>query len=362
MTPVGGRGTQIRVLRDWDGFDALREPWNELVEHSGAPPFVSHRWLSTWRDAFASGSAPRVIQVWRDGMLVGAAPLALSARKVGPPPRLLRTLCLSAMSNNETPFWQLLVAPGHGDAVEEILRAIADKRVECGMCELEHLRQDDALTALRDAASRLRLRPIWCETARSVTVDLSDGWEAYLSRRSSNFRRKLRRERRTLEKADHAWARGDSGEPELLERAAAVSRSSWKGKSGTSFASSPDTMRFYRDLWRSFGSAGLMELTVLAIEGRDAGIFMSIKDGDIAYAMKTDFVEDFAGYSPGRILTADFLERSAKSGVRQADLLRYSPFTAEFSDGGYTLGRFRAFPQRNAAALWFALEELLRPI
>jgi CelD/BcsL family acetyltransferase involved in cellulose biosynthesis len=356
-----GRGAEVRVIRSWAEMESLRAPWDELVRACGAGPFVSHRWLGAWCSAFEAGRAPRVLQVWRDGLLVGAAPLGLIARRMRHAP-FREVRCLTSLANHETPSTQWLAAPGHEDALEMMLEKTADKAIGCGMCELEPL-ADDALTETMRVASRRSRRPsTWCATTRSVTLDLSCGWEAYLNARSKNFRKKIRRERRALERVPHRWLRSGGNGAELLERSFDVSVRSWKGRAGTAIGSTDEQRSFYRELWRAFAGEGEMEATVLEIEGRDAGCLIALRWNDTIYGMKIDFVEDFAAYSPGRLMVADFLERSAAAGLRRLDMLRQSRFTAEFSEDGYDLGRLRLFPSWNLPAIWYSLEERLRPM
>lgn len=354
--------TKVRVLADWTEFEKLRAPWDELAEASRAGIFVSHEWLTVWYEAFGGGHEPRVVLLWRDGQLVAAAPFCLTSRRIRRLPLRYSVQCLSMMSNHETPFSQLLVAPGHDDAVKKMLNTLADKSIEYEMCQFEPIRDDARLEDLREGASRLGLPSTWCDTTRSVTVDISEGWDAYLAAGTKSFRKKIRRERRNLAGANHRWWRGDEAGPELIERALAVSVKSWKGRSGTSIGSTDHAQAFYRGLWETFGPDGLMQLNVLEINGADAGCLIALRGRDVVYGMKIDFIEEFRDYSPGRMMVADFVERSARAGLREVDMLRQSPFTAEFCKEGYGLGRFRLFPRWNLPALWYSLEERLRPV
>lgn len=354
-------GTSARVLTDWAGFDKLREPWNEMAEAAGAGLFASHDWLSIWSRVYGKDLAPRVYQVWRDGLLVAAAPCCLTGRRLRRLPFSSTVRCLSMLSNDETPNSRLPAAPGHEDALGLILEEIAG-RGECDMCELEQLAGGAGIDILRDCASDLRFVSMWCETGSSVTVDIAGGWEAYLAARSKSSRKRIRRERRALDAVEHRWVRSSDAGSGLLDRAFDVSLKSWKGAAGTSIASTKNQKTLYEGLWERFGRDGSMEISLLEIEGMDAGSLIAIRFNDIVYGMKIDFVEDFAKYSPGRLMAADFLERSAAQGAGKVDMLRRSRFTGDFSEDGYPLGRLQLFPRRNLPALWYGLLERLRPL
>lgn len=355
-------GTRLRVLTNWDDFESLRGPWVELVRASGAGLFASHDWLSIWSKIYGGNLAPRVFQVWRDGVLVAAAPCCVTNHRLRRFPFKTGVRCVSMLSNVETPHMRIPVAPGHADALGIILEEIARGEDVCDMCELEPLAHDEGLEVLRDCASDMSFISIWCRRGDSATVDMTGGWEAYLGSKSKISRKRIRRERRALEAVEHNWVRSTSSGGGLLDRAFEVSLKSWKASAGTSIASSGSKRALYQGLWDRFGPDGKMQITLLEIGGVDAGCLISIRFEDIVYGMKIDFVEDFAKYSPGRLMAADFLERSAAQGVREVDMLRHSPFTAGFCSDGYGLGRLQLFPRRNTAALWYEMLDRLRPL
>jgi CelD/BcsL family acetyltransferase involved in cellulose biosynthesis len=357
-TPKSGS----RVLTSWSDFHDLRAPWEELVTASGASLFVSHPWLSVWSRVFGRDYAPRIIQVWRDGQLVAAAPLGIVRHRVRHLPVGVHVRCLSMLADRQTPFSQWLVAPGHEDSIMAMLQVAAEKCGDWEMCEFEPVLEDPDLTGIRDAAAHLRWSSTWSVINRSVVADTSDGWDAYLARRSTNTRKNIRKARRALATTEHRWWRGDEGDAEVLERIFVVSQRSWKGKVGTAIGVNGELRSFYRGLWNTFGPMGKMDLCLLEIGGSDAGSIMAIRHRDTAYAMKMAFGEEYKVYSPGRLVLASLIEWSAASGLRAVDMLRHSPFTGEFSDGGYRLGRLRLFRRTNLPALWYSLEDFLRPI
>lgn len=354
--------SRTRVLTDWTDLDDLRAPWKELVEASGASLFVSHSWLSVWAKVFGGDCAPRIIQVWRDGQLVAAAPLGLVRHRVKHLPVGVHLQSLSLLANHQTPFSQWLVAPGYEDSVETMLGAAAEECGDWKISEFGPIPEDSDLMRIRDGAEKRGLPSKWSVINRSSTANISDGWDDYLARRSRNARKNIRKARRLLDTAEHRWWKGTEDGADVFERVLAVSRNSWKGKVGTAIGSTEELRSFYRGLWDTFGTAGKMEAYLLEINGKDAGSIITIRHGDTAYAMKFAFIEEFKEYSPGRLTLAFLIERSAAAGLRTVDMLRHSPFTVEFSDGGYDLGRLRLFPRSNLPALWYTLEEWLRPI
>jgi hypothetical protein len=358
---IAGR-TGLHILTDWSDFEKLRKPWNELAEVSGAGLFVSHDWLSAWIRVYGERFVPRVLQVWRDGTMVAAAPCGVTQHKLRGLPFAPKVKCLSALSNDETPFSRFLVAPGHSDALLNILELVAGGLLGCDMCEFRPYPDGEGRLVLHDCATDIGLITSWTETGSSVTVDISSGWEDYLAAKSKSSRKRIRRERRALEAVEHSWIRGTGTEEGLLDRVFDVSLKSWKGRAGTSIASTESQKDLYRDLCRRFGPKGAMELNLLEINGADAGCLVAIRHGEKIYGMKIDFDESYAAYSPGRVMAADLLERAAASGAREVDMLRRSRFTGEFSADGYGLGRLQLFHRRNLPALWYGMQERLRPI
>jgi CelD/BcsL family acetyltransferase involved in cellulose biosynthesis len=353
---------QLRVLTDWSDFAALREPWEELTAAAKAGPFVSHAWLSAWWEAFGGDRRPLVLQVWRDGQLVAAAPLSVTREPLHPSLPWPRYETLRMMSDHRTGFNGWPTAPGHEDAVGLLLSGLRDRRHEWSASFLEPIRMDASFERLTAEAAACGMPMLSLPSIRSSVALLDEGWEAYLQRRSSKDRWRIRS---TCRKAEAAGARlltERDGAEEMLERILTLSTLSWKARAGTAIGVRDDTRRFLRRLWETMGRRGEICLYLLTQGGTDVAGSIVVLGGDTAYGFAKDFREDYAQVSPGRVLVANLLQDQAARGTRRFDMLRSSSFLDTFGDEQYSLATLRLFPRHNLPSGVMRLAEGIRPL
>lgn len=130
---------------------------------------------------------------------------------------------------------------------------------------------------------RLRLGPV---TARHV-ADLRGGVDAFLRRRSRNFRRSAARARRDAAASGIRFERcraTDAAEADrIYRRVLAVESRSWKGRAGTGLAG-PEMRAFYRLMVRR-----------LAERGRQRTVFARDDDLDVGYVLGGVFGATYRG-------------------------------------------------------------------
>lgn len=133
------------------------------------------------------------------------------------------------------------------------------------------------------ARYRLLQGPI---TTRHV-VELSGGMDGFLSRRSRNFRKALKRALRTAEEAGIGFERCDAASPAdaaaLYERIVQVEARSWKGREGVGIDAG-GMHSFYRDM-----------VGRLAARGRLRVMFARHRERDVAYILGAVFQGGYRG-------------------------------------------------------------------
>lgn len=358
--PLGSH--RLRVLADWSEFAALREPWEELTTASGAGPFVSHAWLSAWWTAFGGDRRPLVLQAWRDGQLVAAAPLSVSREPLHPSLPWPRYGTLRMMSDHRTGFNGWPVAPGHEDALAPLLSELHGRKREWSAAFLEPIPMDAAFDRLIAEAAARGMPALVLPSIRSGVALLDRGWDAYLKRRHSKDRGRIRSTCRKAESLGIRMLTERDGAEEMLDRILAISALSWKARAGTAIGVRDDTRRFLRTLWETMGRQGGMCLYLLTLDGIDVAGSVVVREGDTSYGFAKDFREDYAHLSPGRVLVANLLRDQVERGARRFDMLRSSPFLDTFSDEHYQLATLRLFPRH--ALPWGAMRlvETVRPL
>jgi CelD/BcsL family acetyltransferase involved in cellulose biosynthesis len=227
------------VITDLSQLSSLESKWDELAVANQLPLMSPACVMAWWRCLASSGAEPRVIVV-RDGdQLVGLAPFYVDLGRLGGGAGL--RLPGIELGGRLAP----LAASGHQQAVAETFaKTLADSSLCPSLVAFEGmpLRADWVMT-LREAwpggrrpASR-RYQVSGCPTV-SLQATSFDAW---LSAKSSNFRREMRRLRRQFAAAG-----------------------------GTTRSSTPDTLsadidvfvRLHGSRWEDRGSSRLLELGV----------------------------------------------------------------------------------------------------
>jgi CelD/BcsL family acetyltransferase involved in cellulose biosynthesis len=99
----------------------------------------------------------------------------------------------------------------------------------------------------------------------------------------------------------------------LLDEAFNVERRSWKGANGTDLAH--DTVRgpFYRAFTAAAAERRILRLGFLRIGGRVAAMQIAVECGNRYWLLKSSYDREFSRCSPGLLLLADSIRRTASS-------------------------------------------------
>jgi CelD/BcsL family acetyltransferase involved in cellulose biosynthesis len=153
-------------------------------------------------------------------------------------------------------------------------------------------------------------------------VDLSQGIDGYLARRSRNFRRSIdramaavRRAGLVLETVTGAPADATS----LFERLMSVERRSWKGQDGVGLAL-PEMEAFYRRMVARLCRRGGLVLTFARNDERDVGYILgALFDGSYR-GLQFSYDDDLAAIGLGNALQRHTMEAVASTGITFYDL------------------------------------------
>lgn len=185
------------------------------------------------------------------------------------------------------------------------------------------------------------------ESTRRHIADLSGGAEAFLSRRSRNFRRALQR----------GWQRALSrgitfsgvcqtqmvGEGEATEtmvsqwhdRIVDVEARSWKGQDGVGIdqGSFGD---FYKVMMPRLYRSGSLRLLFIRADDRDVGYVLGALLGDTYRGLQFSYDQEFVDYSLGNLGQWQQIQWLADEGVRQYDLGTDMAYKTRWADHSFT--------------------------
>lgn len=185
-------------------------------------------------------------------------------------------------------------------------------------------------TALRSLESRSRVCRDYPGTD-VMMIDLGDGLEAWLGRRSRKFRRTLRE---SLEEVPGLEILDLSGENPavLFERLLAIQRRTYKWREGTDIFQIPGYAAFYRQLLADLQAAGGLRVLVARRDGVDlAHIFGGVR-GSVYRGLQMSYAEEARDLALGNRLQFENLGRCADEGIVTYDLGMHAPYKERWAD------------------------------
>jgi hypothetical protein len=303
---------RIETCRD---FGKLRDMVDELEDLFEACDDVSlyHNprfWMSWWEGFRGLRLLAVFLARAFSGQLVGAAPMIVSdTRYRGVPVRVL-----GFMENGYVPSsgWML-----HRSFADVALRHLVEAVLSFESWDVVHLAKLPVSSPVLDAvvhrARRLGRRYGGLPSIETPVVPISDSWDDYLRRRSTSFRKHLKKNRNRFNKAegtsiDRVPATADNARA-LVETMSRISRASWKRREGTDLARDDAAKRFIEHLLVRFGERQSAEVWFAYKGTKPVAYELHLRQRETTFPLRADFDEAFRDLSPGAVLEAEILHR-----------------------------------------------------
>ena len=222
---------------------------------------------------------------------------------------------LRAWANPFGPLGTPLVdAEGAGESVDHFLEALGREELRLpSVLVLPDIRLDGPFAQMARAIAMSRNLPvdITGEQARPMLESLKDG-ETYLRESiKSSHMREMRRQWGQLEKrgrVSYEVARQPQDIRMRMEEFLLLEASGWKGKKRTAMLSDRLRAAFAREAVNNLAEIDAARIHTIDLEGRAIASMIVLMMNGEAYTWKTAFDEDFARYSPGKLLTAQLTD------------------------------------------------------
>jgi CelD/BcsL family acetyltransferase involved in cellulose biosynthesis len=189
------------------------------------------------------------------------------------------------------------------------------------------------MSVIKSFAERLRIG-LGQSTSRLV-VDLEGGVEAYLGRRSRNFRRALRRGEKKAKEAGIAVVDASTASAtELFARIQAVEKRGWKGRDevGITEGAMHD---FYQRMMPRLCLRGAQRVLFAQHEEQDiAYIFGGLRMGGYR-GLQFSYDEDYREYGLGNLLQIEQIRRLCAEGALTYDLGMHMDYKLRWADREY---------------------------
>lgn len=300
----------VAVVSDAAALAPYLDAWDALAFAAGRP-FCAPGWmLGWWREGRSGNARLRVVLVLEGDRLIGVGPFFA---QIGLGLTELRLLG-AGFSHRIGP---LAVAGEERAAAAAMAEALATLKPRPASIVFEGIDAEDPwpeLLADTWPRRRPRLRTDAVMEAPVIHLDGSD--EAWLARRTRNFRKLARRTSRRLEEA--AVTSRIGGDEDAVAGFLRLHRLRWQGRGGSNLDLSAE--RVVSAAAAEMGGAGRLE--VILLEGPDGPISgeLILRTGPVAAIWATGFDPAWAQYAPGLQVRLATLRAAAEHGVKLVDL------------------------------------------
>jgi CelD/BcsL family acetyltransferase involved in cellulose biosynthesis len=339
---------QVECIADERQLAGLQREWDELWSRSASRSFfLTYDWTRCCWDELRAANEIRIFIVRDGGRALLIAPFMKSYR----PERGLPATCLTFIEHPEAQIADMVTCSEdvEGRAVRALFYHLLHQPADWHLLSLDKI--PEASSTVKHLRQLARMVHDPCELQPSheaYYIPLDGTWEQYLNSRSTRFRKTLRnminragRLGRQIEVKRHAGSEISSS---VLQKVFSVSDSSWKLVEGVAMTSQPPRMSFFEDIISSPTQRGAIEIWLLEVDALPIASEMQVVDGPIVYALRSDYDEHYADFSPGALLQIEILKQLFGSRQEFYNFgVGLNPYKARWTDARLSLVKFRVY-------------------
>ena len=315
----------IEVEEGSEALTRLRVEWQAMFRASGAPPFLSWEWLSTWHRWFGQERHPFLLCARESGNLIALLPLCAENRQSSRFSPRLKRMSFMGESYGAADYLDILALPGFKQKSADIFIDYLALPRSFDLLELEGMAADScALQSLtrrfaNDRRFRYRIVPQYI----CPRMSLDARWEDLLerSRRSDYFKRCMVRlnkiasfELRVVSKVNEI--------PAAYGRLLELHAGRWVNRGGSSALRTAEQKGFTFDAAAELARAGMTRFEEIWLEGECRASLFGFESGDCYYFYLSGFDQAWSKYSLGFTLLWLSIREASQRGLKMYDFLR----------------------------------------
>lgn len=163
-----------------------------------------------------------------------------------------------------------------------------------------------------------------------MTIDLSEGFDAWLVRRSRKFRKSIR-QLKPPEGLEVVDARADDPDS-LMDRILAVQQKTYKWREGMDIFQGENYVRFYRDILEQLHARGEARILFGQLDGQDMSYIFGGVSGTVYRGFQMSYVEELKEFGIGNYLQINNMKASAAEGITHYDLGMHAAYKERWAD------------------------------
>lgn len=330
MNKIKGHKYNFEKISDYNAFQSLEGDWNRLAgKHGSIYPFICFEWFDEWFKAFLKKESLYICVLSDQISIRAIAPFIQDKSIIGSAIRFA--------VNGHTPKIELISdkidLPGY---VERLFYELYKESFF--YIYLEDLSSiSDNATLILNYLSKNMHKYIYDKRfiRESVVIDTSMGWDNVKKTLSKNFRKNINHQKNKMYKAGAVRIIKYTQQehlPNAFECIEKISSKSWQGRLGKGLFSREDTKSFYKGFGETACRKGLLTIWVLYLDGQPLAYEYHITIGEVDYALKAEYDQDYSELSPGAVLDAYVVRKLSEGATEKYNLLGHKePYKTRWS-------------------------------
>ena len=315
--PRVGPETTYRVIKDANQLDALKRDWERLTPESpGANVFLTYEWLTTWWKHFGNENELFLAVAERDDEVVCIAPL-FSSRS-----RLLKKLqFLGRPGSDYSDFIYASDSPPELGPLLDYIWSVW----RGDMILLEGISEDSPTFRQLAEATGRKARPTCLQASYPAPyLPILRPWEEYRKTLRKKLVQDTERQIRRLEQLgtlvfdrclDEVSAR------QILDEMLAHKRARFRSTGAKDIFEDGRLPTFYREVAGVFLGKGWLDLSYMRLDDAMLALHFGFVFGGRFFYYMPSFREEYAVYSPSRLLLVRQLQGAFDDGLAEFDFL-----------------------------------------
>src|SRR5262245_41651344 len=315
----------IEVEEGSDALTRLRVEWQAMFCVSGAPPFLSWEWLSTWHRWFGQEKHPFLLCARESGNLIALLPLCAENRQSSLFSPRLKRMSFMGEAYGASDYLDILALPGFKQKSADIFIDYLAAPRSFDLLELDGMAADSCTlqSLTRRFANDGKFRYSIVPQYVCPRMSLDAGWEDLLERsqRSDYFKRCIKR----LNKIASFEFRviSDVNEiPAAFGRHLALHVGRWIDRGGSSAFRTAEQKGFTFEAAAELARAGMTRFEEIWLEGECRASLFGFESGDCYYFFLSGFDQAWSKYSLGFTLLWLSIREASRRGLKMYDFLR----------------------------------------
>lgn len=312
----------IERITNFEDFLALEPVWNRLLEQSSSEHIcLTFEWIKSWWLAFGRSKQLFILLFRNSGQeIVGIAPL-MKTRSIylGLPVRKI-----AFIYDDNSSRMDFIISENKEIFLERIIAYLAKNRHQWDIVELQNIAEESPNYPVLAAELKYKNRLFLIKRGLvSPFIRIETSWEEFLSRRSKNFRRKIKNVTRQInDLGNYNVEKVDSPNDnnQALNKIFAISSKSWKAKYKRNITHSPENKYFFEILSQNMGERNQLNIWLLNFNGAAIAYKYTLCYRNKTYALRSDFNEAYRHLAPGFLLNYQAIKHYFDNNFKEYDL------------------------------------------